>query len=142
MKAVRALGVALAGMALLIGAASGSAAPKPGKNPAFKHYVACRDVPPNATPKRKLKLLSAAPPSHSCSNSSIKGAFFKSFRADVKYKVCVQFPTGGPQCASPVKAAEDKLYLNRLRTHLAGPNRVTWFADGKQVGAFRFRVRR
>jgi len=136
MKAVRALGVALVGLALLAGAAPGTAA-----GPVYKHYVACRDMPPNATPKQKLALLSKAKPKHNCTKTSKKGAFFSSLKADVTYKVCVRFPVGKPQCATPRPATKGTLYVNGITSNIPGVHRVTWFVNGNRVGAFNFRVK-
>ena len=76
LAAVLALGVLVPA-----GAPARSAKPKP-----YTVYVACG-------------LSANAPPAHSCAKGSKKAAFFRSNLADVRYRICVRFPTGVRQCA-------------------------------------------
>lgn len=124
MKGLKALSAALVVSGLLIGAvlpATASAA-------AYKHYVAC-----GVSPKAK--------PSHVCPKGSKKGAFFKSVKAEVKYSICVKFPSGKNLCARAQKAKQGTLYVNKITSTIPGRHRVTWFVEGKRVGLFVFRVK-
>lgn len=122
MKGLKTLGAATLALALLT-----SAAPATAGAAAFRHYVAC-GVSQNATPK------------HKCPKKSKKGAFFKSVRADVNYSVCVKFPTGKNICAKAQPATQGTLYVNKITSNIPGKHRVTWFVEGKRVGAFVFKV--
>jgi hypothetical protein len=123
MKGLKLLAVTLLGVAVLA-----SAGPASGRAAAFKHYVACG-------------LSAKSKPSHVCPRGGKKGAFFRSNNADVTYTVCVKFPTGKNLCANGQKAIKGTLYVNRVTTNIPGMHKVTWFVKGKQVGAFRFRVK-
>jgi hypothetical protein len=124
MKAVKGFGLTLLlGTALLAGASPATAA----KPATYKHYVACG-------------LQASAKPSHFCPKGARKGAFFRSNKADVFYKVCVKFPNGRSLCASPQEAKQGTLYVNKITTNIPGKHKVTWFVKGKQVGSFSFRV--
>jgi hypothetical protein len=123
MKALKALAAAAAITALLA-----SAAPAGAEGAAFRKYVAC-----GTSEKAK--------PSHVCPKRSKKGAFFRSHRADVRYSVCVRFPTGKNLCAKAQKAEQGTLYVNKITSTIPGKHRVTWFVKGKRVGAFFFRVK-
>lgn len=116
--------VLLLGVAMLVGA--GPAASKPAAT--FKHYVACG-------------LQANEPPAHSCPQGSRKGAFFRSNKADVFYKVCVKFPSGQNLCAQAQMAEKGKLYVNKITSNVPGRHKVSWFVKGKRVGVFFFRVR-
>jgi hypothetical protein len=122
MKGLKTLTAMLLGIALLA-----SAAPASADAAAFKHYVAC-GVSKNAKPK------------HKCNKASKKGAFFKSLKGDVSYSVCVKFPTGKNICAKAQPATQGTLYVNKITSNIPGKHRVTWFVEGKQVGAFVFKV--
>jgi hypothetical protein len=122
MKGLKTLTAVLLGIVLLA-----TAAPASAKAATFSHYVAC-GVSQNAAP------------SHSCSKSSKKGAFFRSENADVFYSVCVKFPTGKNLCANHQQATAGTLYVNKITSNIPGKHRVTWFVAGKRVGLFIFNV--
>src|ERR1044072_493539 len=122
MKGLKTLGAIGLGIALLA-----SASPASAQGAAFKHYVACG-------------LSQNAKPSHLCQKSRKKGAFFRSNRADVFYTVCVKFPTRKNLCAPKQEAVQGTLYVNKIPSNIPGEHRVTWFVEGKQVGAFDFVV--
>jgi hypothetical protein len=94
---------------------------------AYQHYVGC-----GLTEKDK--------PSHRCAANEPKGAFFKSFKANVYYSICIKFPDGKNLCASKQKAKKGTLYVNKITSTLPGRHQVTWFVGGKRVGVFVFRV--
>lgn len=124
MKARKTLaGISVAAALLL------SAVPASAGSPAYSHYVACG-------------LSQNAKPSHLCQKSRKKGAFFRSNKADVFYKVCVKFPTGRSLCAPTQEAVQGTLYVNKVTTNIPGIHKVTWYVQGKKVGAFTFRVPR
>lgn len=123
MKGLKALAAAILASGLLI-----SAVPAGASAAAYKHYVGCG-----------LSLKAA--PSHACPKGSKKGAFFKSLKADVNYSVCVKFPSGKNLCAQAQEADQGTLYVNKITSTIPGKHRVTWFVEGKQVGAFAFRVK-
>lgn len=123
MKALKGIGVVLLlGVALLAGASPATA-----EAAAFRHYVACG-------------LQASAKPSHFCAKGARKGAFFRSNKADVAYKVCVRFPNGHGLCARSQMATQGTLYVNKITTNIPGRHKVTWFVKGKRVGSFFFRV--
>ncbi len=122
MKGLKTLLVAGLGLALLA-----TAVPASAEGAAYRHYVACG-------------LSQNAKPSHLCQKPRKKGAFFRSNRADVFYTVCVKFPTKKNLCAPKQEAVRGTLYVNRITTNIPGKHRVTWFVQGKQVGAFDFVV--
>jgi hypothetical protein len=118
---------------LLIGVSSSSAqAPAkkaPSSGPAYKHYVACG-------------LSRQATPATVCPVGSKKGAFFKSLRGDVEYRVCVKFPGKERLCTkSPKEAKRGTLYVNKITSTTPGRHQVTWFVKGKKVGTSVFRVK-
>lgn len=123
MKGLKTLTAVLLATALLacggLAATAGAAA--------YKHYVAC-GVSQNATAK------------HKCPKKAKKGAFFKSLKADVNYSVCVKFPTGKNICAKAQPATQGTLYVNKITSNIPGKHRVSWFVEGKRVGAYVFRV--
>ena len=104
-------------------------APVSAQGAAFRHYVACG-------------LSKNAKPSHVCQKKRDKGAFFRSNRADVFYTVCVKFPSKKNLCADKQKAERGILYVNEITSNIPGVHRVSWFVQGKQVGAFTFTVPR
>ena len=118
MKGMKRLAAVVLGIALLASAAPASAGAA-----AYEHYAAC-GVSQNAKP------------SHKCPKSSKKGAFFKSTKADVFYKVCVKFPTGKHLCAPAEKATQGTLYVNKITSNIPGTHKITWFVAGKRVGVF------
>lgn len=126
MKGLKALVATLIAVGLLAAAvpASSSAA-------AYVHYVAC-----GLSGKEK--------PSHSCPAGSKKGAFFKSTKRGVSYSICVRFPNGKSLCAQAQPQSADPqqgvLYVNKITSTIRGLHRVTWFVEGKRVGAYYFRV--
>jgi hypothetical protein len=122
MKGLKTAVVVLLGSALLA-----SAAPASAGTVAYKHYVACG-------------VTEAAKPSHRCSKKRKKGAFFKSFKNEVNYSVCVKFPTGKNICAKSQPAEPGVLYFNEITSTIPGKHRVTWFVEGKRVGVFLFTV--
>jgi hypothetical protein len=115
-------------MAVLLSAALlASAVPASAGATVYKHYVACG-------------VSQKARPAHKCPKKTKKGAFFKSLRADVVYKVCVHFPNGKNICAPPEEAEQGTLYVNAITSNIPGPHRVSWFVEGKRVGVFHFVV--
>jgi hypothetical protein len=118
---------ALAGVLVVTGLLA-TAMPSTAGAAAYKHYVGC-GISRNATP------------SHVCPKGSKKGAFFKSFQADVVYSVCVKFPSGKNLCAQAQEAEQGTLYVNKITSTIPGKHRVTWFVKGKKVGSFVFRVK-
>ncbi|HSK49159.1 MAG TPA: hypothetical protein VK889_01555 [Solirubrobacterales bacterium] len=122
MKGLKALVATLVAVGLLAAAvpASSSAA-------AYKHYVGCG-------------LSGKAKSAHKCPKGSKKGAFFKSFKADVFYSICVKFPTGKSLCAEKQEAKQGTLYVNKITSTIPGRHKVTWFVEGKRIGAFSFVV--
>jgi len=122
MKGLKALAAVLAVAGLLAAAVPASAGAA-----AYKHYVGCG-------------LSGKAKPSHSCPKNSKKGAFFKSLKGDVFYSVCVKFPTGKSLCAGKQEAKQGTLYVNKVTSTIPGKHTVSWFVEGKRVGAFSFTV--
>jgi len=114
-------------LALLAVAALASAVPASAGAVAYKHYVGC-GISQNAKP------------AHKCPKKSKKGAFFKSLNGDVNYSICVKFPTGKNICAKAQPATQGTLYVNKITSNIPGVHKVTWFVEGKRVGAFLFRV--
>lgn len=113
----------LAGAALLVATVPASA-----DAAAFRKYVAC-----GVSDKAK--------PSRACKQRHKKGAFFRSLRADVRYSVCVRFPTKRQLCARGQKADRGQLYVNRVRSNIVGWHVVFWFVKGKRVGRYAFYVK-
>jgi hypothetical protein len=122
MKGLKTLTAVLLGTALLASAAPASAGAA-----AYQHYVAC-GVSQNAKP------------AHKCPKKSKKGAFFKSIKGDVSYSVCVKFPTGKNICAKAQPATQGTLYVNKITSNIPGKHQVSWFVEGKRVGAFIFTI--
>lgn len=122
MKGLKTLAAVLLGSALLA-----SAVPASATAAAYKHYVACG-------------VTEEAKPSHECSKSSKKGAFFKSLNGDVNYSICVKFPTGKNICAKAQPAKKGILYFNKITSNIPGKHRVSWFVEGKRVGVFHFTI--
>ncbi len=122
MKGLKTLAAVGLGIALLAGAGPAAA-----QGAAYRHFVACG-------------LSKNAKPSHVCSKSRKKGAFFRSNRADVFYTVCVKFPTKKNLCAPKQRAKKGTLYVNKVTSNIPGRHRVTWFVKGKRVGLFNFFV--
>jgi len=120
MKGLKTLTAIALGIALLAGAAPAAA-----KGPAFRHYVACG-------------LSQKAKPAHICQKPRKKGAFFRSNHGDVFYTVCVKFPTRKNLCAPKQEAKKGTLYVNKITSNIPGKHKVTWFVQGKRVGAFYF----
>ena len=129
MRAAKTFAAALIAVALLA-----TAAPAPADaRIAYRKYVAC------GTSGR-------AEPSHLCSvkraSDGNVGAFFRSYRADVNYLVCVRFPNGGvPRCARRQTAKKGTLYVNPITSNQIGLHAVTWFVKGRRVGRVLFRLR-
>jgi hypothetical protein len=122
MKGTKALAVVLATIGLLI-----SAVPATADAAAYKKYVGC-GISKNAKPK------------HVCPKRSKKGAFFRSFKGDVVYTVCVRFPSRKTLCAKGQQAKKNILYVNKITSTEPGKHKVTWWVQGKKVGTFFFRV--
>jgi len=114
-------------LALLVVGALAIAAPASAGAVAYKHYVGC-GISQNAKP------------AHKCPKKSKKGAFFKSLNGDVNYSLCVKFPTGKNICAKAQPAKQGTLYVNKITSNIPGVHKVTWFVEGKRVGAFLFKV--
>jgi hypothetical protein len=83
----------------------------------------------------------SATPAHVCPKKAKKGAFFKSFKADVVYTVCVKFPSGKNLCAQAQEAERGTLYVNKITSTIPGKHVVSWFVKGKKVGSWWFRVK-
>ena len=81
-----------------------------------------------------------ADPSRYCRTAEKKGAFFRSNEADVRYTVCVKFPTGSKLCAEAQDAAMGSMYLNKITSRIRGRHVVTWTVGGSKVAKFGFRV--
>lgn len=127
---VTAVLAAVASILLVLSAPAPAAAQTEAASPpAFRFYVAC-----GTSAKAK--------PSHRCQAPRKKGAFFRSNRADVFFKVCVKFPTRKSLCAPRRKALQGELYVNEISTNIRGVHRVSWFVSGKRVGVFKFLVPR
>lgn len=122
MRGAKRLALALLAMVALTNAAPASAGAV-----AYKHYVGC-GISQNAKP------------AHKCPKKSKKGAFFKSLHGDVNYSICVKFPTGKNICAKAQPAKQGTLYVNKITSNIPGTHKVTWFVEGKRVGAFLFKV--
>ena len=123
MKGLKALAAVMlvSGLLATAGPAAASAA-------AYKHYVGC-GVSQNAKP------------AHACPKKAKKGAFFKSFKADVVYTVCVKFPSGKNLCAQAQEAEQNTLYVNKITSTIPGKHVVSWFVEGKKVGSWWFKVK-
>jgi hypothetical protein len=52
----------------------------------------------------------------------------------------VRFPTGKNLCAPKQEALRGTLYVNKITTNIPGEHKVSWFVEGKRVGAFTFVV--
>jgi len=122
MKGLKTLAAVVSAVALLA-----SATPVSAQGAAFRHYVACG-------------LSKNAKPSHVCQAERDKGAFFRSNERDVVYTVCVKFPTKKNLCAPQQKAVRGTLYVNKITSNIPGKHRVSWFVEGKRIGAFDFVV--
>jgi hypothetical protein len=123
MKALKALAAVLLVSGLLVAAVPATAGAA-----AYKHYVGC-GVSQNAKP------------AHVCPKKAKKGAFFKSFKADVVYTVCVKFPSGKNLCAQAQEAEQNTLYVNKITSTIPGKHVVSWFVQGKKVGSWWFKVK-
>lgn len=123
MKGMKALAAILASVGLLI-----SAVPASADAAAYKKYVGC-GISKNAKPK------------HVCPKRTKKGAFFRSFKGDVTYTVCVRFPSRKTLCAKGQEAKKNILYVNKITSTEPGRHKVTWWVKGKKVGTFYFRVK-
>ncbi len=123
MKGLKALAAVVLATGLLASAVPASAGAA-----AYKHYVAC-GISRNAHP------------AHVCPKGSKKGAFFKSLKKEVNYTVCVKFPSGKNLCAKAQPAEQGTLYVNKITSTIPGRHEVSWFVEGKKVGAFVFRVK-
>lgn len=123
MKGLKALAAVMLVSGLLV-----AAAPATASAAAYKHYVGC-GVSQNAKP------------AHVCPKKAKKGAFFKSFKADVAYSVCVKFPSGKNLCAQAQEAEQNTLYVNKITSTIPGKHVVSWFVQGKKVGSWWFKVK-
>lgn len=117
---------ALAAVMLMSGLLA-AAVPAAASAAAYKKYVGC-GISRNAKP------------AHACPKKAKKGAFFKSFNADVVYSVCVKFPTGRNLCAQAQEAERGVLYVNKITSTIPGKHVVSWFVKGQKVGSWAFRV--
>lgn len=127
MKGIKALMATLVAAGLLVAVVPSSAGAA-----AYRYYVGCG-------------LSGKAKPAHKCPARSKKGAFFKSPKRAVSYAICVRFPDRKSLCAKrqpeePEKPEKNVLYVNKITSTIPGWHRVTWFVEGKRVGAFSFRV--
>jgi len=104
----------------------GTVSPADAANP-YKTYVACG-------------LTASDPPSHSCAMNSDMAAFFKSKHKDVKYKVCVKFPSGNKLCAKHQDGPKGVLRFNQITTGQTGTHKVKWYVKGNKVGSWNFEV--
>jgi hypothetical protein len=82
----------------------------------------------------------AAQPSHSCSKSSSKAAFFKSKNSSAVYGVCVKFPNGQKLCANAQSAAKGQLRHNTITSTQKGQHKITWKVGGTKVGTWYLNV--
>lgn len=123
MKGLKALAAVMLVSGLLV-----AAVPATASAAAYKHYVGC-GVSQNAKP------------AHVCPKKAKKGAFFKSFKADVSYSVCVKFPSGKNLCAQAQEAEQNTLYVNKITSTIPGKHVVSWFVQGKKVGSWWFKVK-
>jgi len=123
MKGMKALALVLAVVGLLVSAMPATAGAK-----AYKKYVGC-GISKHAKPK------------HKCPKQSKKGAFFKSFKRDVHYTVCVRFPSRKTLCAKGQEAEKGTLYVNKITSTEPGKHKVTWWVKGKKVGTRFFRIK-
>jgi hypothetical protein len=82
----------------------------------------------------------SAAPSHSCSKSSAKAAFFKSKNSSVTYTVCVKFPSGQKLCANAQSAPKGKLRHNTITSTTKGLHKITWKVGGTKVGTWNLTV--
>jgi hypothetical protein len=128
MRAARIFALGLLSVAVLA-----TAAPTSADTAAYRKYVACGKS-------------GKANPSHVCpvrrAASGNVGAFFRSNKKDVFYKVCVKFPgANAPRCANRQKAEQGKLYVNPITSDQEGRHKVTWFVAGKRVGVWFFNLR-
>src|SRR3954447_26450804 len=89
-----------------------SAAPATAGAGAYKHYVGC-GVSQKTNPARV------------CPKGAKKGAFFKSFKGDVIYTVCVKFPSGKNLCAQAQEAEQGTLYVNKITSTIPGHHVVS-----------------
>ena len=120
-------------LGLLSAAVLATAAPASADAAAYRKYVACGTS-------------GKANPSHVCpvrrASTGNVGAFFRSNRADVVYKVCVKFPgANAPRCVRGQEADKGKLYVNPITSDQMGRHKVTWFVKGKRVGVWFFKLR-
>jgi hypothetical protein len=127
MKALKAFAAVLVASGLLAVAVPGTAGAA-----AYKHYVGCG---------HKIAHAKAWKQKHVCAKREVKGAFFKSLRADVVYSICVKFPSGKNLCAQAQEAERGTLYVNKITSTIPGRHVVSWFVKGKKVGSFAFRVK-
>jgi hypothetical protein len=118
---------ALAAVMLVSGLLAAAMVPATAGAAAYKKYVGC-GISQNAKP------------AHACPKKAKKGAFFKSFKADVVYTVCVKFPSGKNLCAQAQEAEQNTLYVNKITSTIPGRHVVSWFVKGKKVGSWAFRV--
>lgn len=126
MKGLKTLAALLLASGLLATAAPASAGAA-----AFKHYVGCGHGLSHHTKH-----------AHVCKKKEAKGAFFKSTRGNVRYTVCVRFPSGKNLCAQAQEAEKGVLYVNKITSTAIGRHVVTWFVKGKRVGFWAFRIKR
>jgi hypothetical protein len=123
MKGLKALAAVM-----LVSGLPAAAVPATAGAAAYKHYVGC-GVSQNAKP------------AHVCPKKAKKGAFFKSFNANVVYTVCVKFPSGKNLCAQAQEAEQNTLYVNKITSTIPGKHVVSWFVQGKKVGSWWFKVK-
>jgi hypothetical protein len=80
-------------------------------------------------------------PSHECKLSQPKAAYFVSTKHDASYKVCVKFPGKKKRlCATAQDAPKGDKRIVTIAAAKTGTHKVAWYVEGKQVGAWNFRV--
>jgi hypothetical protein len=80
-------------------------------------------------------------PSHQCTLSEPKAAYFISTKHDATYKVCVKFPGRKKRlCASAQPADKGEKRIVTIATANTGTHEVRWYVDGKKVGSWNFQV--
>lgn len=73
-----------------------------------------------------------APPRHECPHRADVGAFFRANR-EVRYTVCVTFPTRRHLCVREQVAQPGVLYVNKVTTNIIGWHKVVWIAEGRHL---------
>jgi hypothetical protein len=83
-----------------------------------------------------------ARPSSICGRHQRVGAFFLSPSEDVRYMVCVRFPTRREICTREHAAQAGVTYANKITSNLPGRHRIVWRVGGRKVATRYLWVRR